>query len=249
MDKSNDRLSEVKRYFENTHLYLGKDGVNTALKLRMLIISKMMEKEPIESLLDVPCGNGLISIPFLKNIKELVMIDIAGEMIKLAKDNVPVEYLGKVSFIKNNVFDVDFKNKTFDAIFAIGILAHVLAPNDFLEKVNSLIKPNGVLILQNTDADHFIIRTQKVLRGQKDLIQKNSYKLNSISHKDLVKKVKSLGYRLECTYRYQFNIPFLSLFVQKEKQLSVIKCIFGMPFDNRFSFLGSKCIYKFRKIE
>lgn len=248
MKVKDQRISEVKDYFEKTHIYLGKDQFNAPIQLRAQIILGMMQNEKVKSIIDVPSGNGIISIPHLEYVEQLTMVDIAEGMINLAKQNVPEIHRSKVTFINGDIFEIDFKGQTYDALFAIGILAHVPSPIGFVSEASKLIKKNGVLILQNTDTSHFFIRALKMLRGQKDLIQKNSYKLNSIAHKDLVKDVCNLGYELECCYRYQAGIPLVSRFLSKKGQIKLVQAVFGKPFNNRFAFFGSKCIYKFRKI-
>lgn len=239
------KVSKVKTYFENTTLYLNN---NNGIKTRAKIVKCFAENRVYNSTLDIPCGDGSISFPLINQVKRLTLIDISKNMINLAKQTFSEEK--KVEFFNNDIFELDLEANSFDLILCIGILAHVDDPSEFLTKITSLLSHNGVLILQNTDADHFYTRLVKKIRGQKNLIQQNGgYEMNSISDTDIKNHAHDLGLKLLQTYRYDSNLPFISKFLSQEQNYQLTWKIFGEPNDNRFGYLGNKCLYKFSKVE
>ncbi|MEM6805580.1 MAG: methyltransferase domain-containing protein, partial [Bacteroidota bacterium] len=145
--------------------------------------------------------------------------------------------------IQGDIMGMDFDHQ-FDLILAIGILAHISDPSAFIARIDQLLRPGGTLIIQNTDDQHFVIKVQKLIRQQKQLSQSGLYDMNTIPHEWLMNQFGGLNYRLEQMYRYETKIPFLS---SNKDPLSGIWKVFGVPPKNTFSFLGSKCIYKFKK--
>lgn len=241
------RNKEVKEYFENADVYLGKDGRSLGILSRQRIVQAFLGNERFENALDAPCGNGLVSIPIAKLCENLLLVDIAESMTERTKKNVELAALDNAKVENLNIVNLDPNTNQFDLALCIGILAHVPSPLEFLEHINRLLMPGGSLILQNTDDSHLKIRAQKALSGNKTMVQKNSYSLNPISHKWIMSTLKGLGYSLKYQYRYETRIPGLLEGRNDEAGLNQIWKIFGKPPNNKLGFLGSKCMYRFIK--
>ena len=241
-----NKVSEVKAYFEDSTKYLGEDGKTIGIMSRQKIIQGMLSGKKFKNLLDVPCGNGLVSLPLLDQADQLTLIDIAESMVNLAKQNFSEDSSPKVKILQGNIFEMDLIPKSYDCILAIGILAHVDDPSAFINRISTLLKPGGTLIIQSTDHGHFKIRLQKSLKRNKNLNQEGKYTLNTINHSWLLDFIKNKGYDLINLYRYETKAPIF-LPGKGEEGLKAIWKIYGTPPKNRLGFLGSKCIYHFKK--
>ena len=239
-----ERIEEVKEYFENTNVYLN-DNKSIGIATRKIIVEEYLaNKKNLGTTLDFPCGNGEITIPLIERVDRLMMLDISRNMIALAKENLPNEFHRKTQFNNCNFFDFEFEEK-FDTIVSLGILAHVPDPELLIRELSYLLKPKGVIIIQNTDAQHFWIKLLKAKKLQKHMVQKDSYQLNSISHSKLVSWINRNGLEIENIFRYETSLPLIiSRHLDFDQRLNKIFKFFGRPLNPRRQFLGSKCIYK-----
>lgn len=93
------------------------------------------------SILDIGCGDGNFLISLKKSNYELYGIDIDSEVIENLKNRYQIK--GEVTTIG------DFKtNKKFDVISMSHFLEHSPDPKKTLEKVKSLLKKDGLLLLK-----------------------------------------------------------------------------------------------------
>lgn len=92
------------------------------------------------SILDIGCGDGFV-LSVLKKIGwEVYGTEVSQEAVKAAQKNSLTVYLGQVE-------DIDFKNKRFDFIRMSHSLEHLPDPKRSLKLVNTLLKPDGQLII------------------------------------------------------------------------------------------------------
>jgi SAM-dependent methyltransferase len=102
--------------------------------------------------LDVGCGTGRF-FHSLVNVRRLVGLDISPQMLEQAREPVRKEQLDieMTELICGDVFSLD-DQEAFDLIYSIGVLGE-LAPVDapLLEKLASLLKPDGVLYMTAVD--------------------------------------------------------------------------------------------------
>jgi len=98
-------------------------------------------------ILDVGCGAGIPTAKFLieKGIK-VTGIDLSDTMLNLAGKNVP-----SAEFIKMDMNELNFNEKTFDGIVSVYALFHVPKENHFeiFKKFFEVLKPGGILMINN----------------------------------------------------------------------------------------------------
>ena len=109
-NKNKIKISSKKRVFipTQTTQFLYKGIVKNINKMKNI------------SLVDMGCGNGIIGISLLKNlknIKNIVFSDISNDAISICKKNVKANKINvsHVDFLKSNVFS-KFDNRKFDII-------------------------------------------------------------------------------------------------------------------------------------
>jgi len=129
--------------------------------------------------LDVGCGDGLITSILIKNNRcKVVGIDSHPLAIKLAK-----EKNGKsAEFFTCSVYDIDFINK-FDSVVMVDVFEHVALPESAISRVHKSLKANGNLII-SIPLTNGVIKKSKYHYKDYEKDEVYSYLLPSFSLKE-----------------------------------------------------------------
>ena len=137
--ESNEKQKEIKRQ-ETFNWQRGKYfGVYEEL-LGHYIVQSVIENMRPSSLLDLACGNGLLTSMMSSYFDRVVGIDASAKHISEAKTKYP-----HITFIHS--LAEEYKDTTgFDTISMITLLEHVQDPPKFLKACARNLSPNGILI-------------------------------------------------------------------------------------------------------
>ena len=95
-------------------------------------------------LLDVGCGSGRASLPFAKNGVKVIGLDISEQMILRAKHKSKKLGLNnRVDYVVGDSENLPFRQNSFDAVLAFGVLHHVPTPQKMLQQMSKVLKNNG----------------------------------------------------------------------------------------------------------
>jgi cephalosporin hydroxylase/2-polyprenyl-3-methyl-5-hydroxy-6-metoxy-1,4-benzoquinol methylase len=94
-----------------------------------------------DSLLDMPCGDGLLTKMFTEKFKRVVGVDASHVHLEEAKKLLP-----GVDFYEALIEDFELDEK-FDSVFMLDILEHVVNPVELLKKAATFMKDDGVMIV------------------------------------------------------------------------------------------------------
>lgn len=145
-ESSNDKKLQIDFFDADTHIY-DENMENTpfwkandwnCLKEWLPNLGKG------DLLLDVGCGSGRASIPFAKNGVKVIGLDISQQMVLRAKRKS--EKLGikdHVDYVVGDSENLPFKQNSFDAVLAFGVLHHVPAPQKMLQQMSKVLKNDG----------------------------------------------------------------------------------------------------------
>lgn len=111
-----------------------------------------------ESLLDLACGDGLITSMLSSRFKNIVGVDASSVHIAEARKRLPM-----ARFYENLIEDFEIEEK-FDSVFLLDILEHVADPVAVLTKAASLLAEDGILIAHVPNA-RAVNRRLAVLMG------------------------------------------------------------------------------------
>lgn len=240
------KSNQVKSFFAQPERYL-KNDFN--IRIRAEVTKGFVGDTVFGSILDIGCGNGAISLPLLQQTDHLTLLDISRNMLSLASSHVPVEFLSKVETINEDFIHADLGSNSYDLILCLGVLAHVDSPRNIISKMVSLLKPNGSIIVQNTDSRHPVSYLYNLYWAFRNVLLPAPYSLNRINSSRLLEIFSDQGLKPSATYRYNMPVPGMARVFSGDNLYKLIKKIYGTHTNNRFSWLGSECMYCFRKLD
>lgn len=124
-DKTEERFEYIhSKSRENTKKYLNSSNI----------------------VMDYGCGTGTTSCEIANHVKEIHAIDISSKMIDIAKEKAVVGKVENVNFVQTDIFDKRYKRESFDTILAFNMLHTVSNPQDVMERIYELLKPEGLFI-------------------------------------------------------------------------------------------------------
>lgn len=192
----------ISGFFGAPDNYLHKDfGVRVRQKFVRDLIGDISGK----TILDIGCGDGRVSLPFAGRNK-LTLMDSSPNMINLAMANTPRNYVGNVLYITNSLEESAIKEDQYDLIIAVGLLAHLSSWTDSLSLMSKWLKKGGKIVIQISDASHWLIRKALKPRG------KRLYSLNSITRDQLIEECRKNGLTRVEKRRYGFSVRGIGLF-------------------------------------
>jgi ubiquinone/menaquinone biosynthesis C-methylase UbiE len=109
------------------------------------------------SLLDVGCGPGTITADLAGRLGEgtVVGIDLANEVVELAREQHPTSGGASLSFQVDDVYALSFEDETFDVVYAHQVLQHLGRPVEAIAEMRRVLKPGGLLAVRDADFGAF----------------------------------------------------------------------------------------------
>lgn len=234
----------VKNFFEQTNIYFNYDY---NIKIRTETVAEFIGDKTFQNVLDMPCGNGFISLKNSKNFASLTLVDFSENMIKLAKEIAEKEKLNTTTFICGDIYETNFKAETFDLIISLGILAHIDDVDKFLTFIQTKVKKGGIIIIQNTSSNHFYSKLIRLYLGVRKLLGKDKYSLNKVPATKVERHFATTGFNLQKVFRYNQSFVGFSKLFSNNKKYDLTRKWFGNVAKNKNASLGSDYIYLFQK--
>lgn len=238
------KKEEVKKFFEQTNIYFNYDY---NIKIRTETVAEFIGDKHYNKALDMPCGNGLISLKNSKQFTALTLVDFSENMIALAKQIAGQEKVTNATFICGDIFETNFNDEEFDLIISLGILAHVDDIDKFLNYIQHKVKKGGTIIIQNTNSNHFYSKLIRLYLGVRKLLGKDKYKLNKVPASKVENSFKKAGFTCQNIFQYNQSFVGFSKLFSNDKKYKLTRKWFGNAAHNKNASLGSDYIYLFKK--
>src|SRR2546421_11691633 len=145
------KIDQVKTFFDQTQLYL---KIDYNIRIRAEVVKGFIGDNQFNTILDIGCGNGAISLPLLRKDNRLTLLDISSSMLSIANSHIPAEFSDNVGMINEDFMSAELELQSYDLILCLGVLAHVDSPGDLIARIASLLKPHGSVIVQNSNSHH-----------------------------------------------------------------------------------------------
>ena len=111
--------------------------------------SRKNTKRHLESsnvVLDYGCGTGTTACEIANDVKEIYAIDISSKMIEISKEKAAEKNIENITFAEGDIFDEKLKKESFDRILAFNMLHTIPNPENAVQRINQLLKPDGLFI-------------------------------------------------------------------------------------------------------
>jgi SAM-dependent methyltransferase len=143
----------------NTIKWILFPGMNLHARERFRLVPEKFGREIGEGthVLDAGCGNGMLSYRAWQRGANVLGISIKQKEIDSCislfnkQRGIPSE---RLQFRNVNLYDMDPKDRLYDAIICTEVLEHIMDDNRICEKFFQLLKPNGVLHVTTPNAEH-----------------------------------------------------------------------------------------------
>jgi 2-polyprenyl-3-methyl-5-hydroxy-6-metoxy-1,4-benzoquinol methylase len=149
--KSKRKWIEWQKYDANMHIMMMQAhpealSINTLNLDRLKIFNDMVNSISKSSLqiLDVGCGDGVISEPLIKKGHFVTAVDLPTVATSKQKDKVTSVMVGDAETLA-------FADETFDLAIASEVLEHLWAPEIFITEAYRILKPHGYLIIETPE--------------------------------------------------------------------------------------------------
>jgi len=141
-----------------TNWYPNEDIIRFCARLirKRLTHDQFEVKRPVESVLDLGCGNGRHAVYFAREGMKAAGIDVSPSAISWARDWAQRENLD-VDFRLGKIEELPFADNAFDAAVSHGVLDHVRmeTARRAAEEVHRVLKPGGLFYCDLRSSDDF----------------------------------------------------------------------------------------------
>lgn len=240
----NERLLETKQAFQEPEWYFNKRDYH--VRVRVETVSEMLNGTRFGRMLDIGCGDGSISLPLITETNRLTWLDMSDGMLARAKARIPSGLSGGVEIIKGDFMGAGLEAKAYDLIICLGVLAYIDPIQPFLDKLTSLLKPGGTVIIEWTDGHHFMNRLQQPYHMAVRVLAGEKVRLAVHSTAEIIGEFKRLGFDIAGTYRYCSPLPVVRKLLGRQLNYRLIRAVHGHANRNRAAWLGDECIYQFK---
>ena len=215
MDKKNnvERSRSEREHFDSiASKYVKKDILppsRIARKLRIKQTVSGIESSGTGDILEVGCGAGYAS-EYLKGMyKSFTGIDFSGGLVDLAKS---IHKYPAVEFIETDLYKYE-PGKKFDLIIIIGVLHHMVDIPLSLKVCKGLLKPGGIIAVNEPQDANILVRFVRKLRSKFDKTYSSDQE--EMNRRELVGLFTAAGYS-EISLKPQgfFSTPFAEVLMK-----------------------------------
>jgi ubiquinone/menaquinone biosynthesis C-methylase UbiE len=131
-----------------------RDDINTLYRLDMLdrknavfhLFDKYTCHGPCQ-ILDVGCGPGIFLREAASRGHQVVGVDLSESMISNAKEILDKQNLAMALTVQADIEHLPFRDKSFDAIFCIGVLSYLPGDSNALNEIQRVVRKDGIVIV------------------------------------------------------------------------------------------------------
>lgn len=123
-------------------------ALRTAANSAAFLLPHLKESD---SLLDLGCGPGSISLDLAEWVETVVGIDAAPEAIGRATDDREQRGTSNSTFLVGDVYNLDYPDDSFEVVYAHQLLQHLSDPVAVLREAHRVLKPGCIVAVRDAD--------------------------------------------------------------------------------------------------
>lgn len=183
---------------------------NADLAIRPAVLRRLLGNCRGESILDLGCGDGSLTLPFCHEAKRVVLLDRSHTMLAAAQAAVPQACTAQVDVVRADYSDYS-PYAPFDVVVCVGMLAHARSIRDVMAHVAGLTRPGGRCVVQVTDGGRPLGLAMYAAHSVKGrCAPARSYGLNFTTAPRLRELAEALGLSVVRTEHYAVTLPGLN---------------------------------------
>ncbi|WP_042707942.1 class I SAM-dependent methyltransferase [Methanobrevibacter wolinii] len=133
LERKKDRKKDWNKAAPHFHKSNLRDDYKTALLKKLDILSKN------DTVLDIGCGEGTITIPIAKKVKSVTGIDSAENMLKILNEKSNKENINNVNTILKPIEEIRYKDiGNYDVVVASRSLNSIIPIKETLKEINKI---------------------------------------------------------------------------------------------------------------
>jgi ubiquinone/menaquinone biosynthesis C-methylase UbiE len=242
-DKANNQDGNVAQAFEQPDWYI--NGYAANIRIRCETVRTYTKGRTFENVLDVGCGDGSLSLPFLSGNCRISFLDLSNAMLERVASRIPDNLRHQTKFLNGDFTQVDLPPSSFDLVLFVGVLAYVPDIKKIAERIRQVIRPGGLLMAECTDAAHFLGRLNFSYRDLTSLLRPGKCQTYRHRASEVVKAFQEAGFNLRQTFRYNYSLPVISRFTNQNQRYSLMRRFYGTAESSRRQKLGSESLMLF----
>jgi len=238
------KIDEVKSLFESPQPYLKRRRYN--INIRAETVQYFLCNREFARILDIGCGDGSVSVPLLNPQRELTLLDLSANMLSVAQSNVPSNLKQHVHPINQDFLSANLEPHSFDVVICLGLLAYVDSPKNVIDRIAQLLRPDGVVIIQSTDAAGFLSRVGVSYRRILEALGRIKYRYALTTKDQVVQMFAAHGFMLSEIYKYSLpGLPGIDRIFPQRALYYYVRFAHGPAENNYNTWPGKECIYLF----
>lgn len=133
LERKKDRKKDWNKAAPHFHKSNLRDDYKTALLKKLDILSKN------DTVLDIGCGEGTITIPITKKVKSVTGIDSAENMLRILNEKCDKENIDNINTILKPIEEIRYEDiGNYDAVVASRSLNSIIPIKETLEEINKI---------------------------------------------------------------------------------------------------------------
>jgi 2-polyprenyl-3-methyl-5-hydroxy-6-metoxy-1,4-benzoquinol methylase len=193
----------VRAFFETDSYLAGNAGI----AVRAQLVERLLGPCSNAGILDLGCGDGSLSLPFLECGNALTLVDFSESMLDRARSATPAPHRDRAQFVQSDISTFEPSDR-YDVVLCVGVLAHVPSVPETVRKVAASLRPGGQALIQISDASlrvNWLLQKYQALRAL--IVRDARQVVNRITAAELVELARSSGLELVASERYSFGLP------------------------------------------
>src|SRR5688500_6221484 len=148
MEKQIDNRIELERKFWNSKAQSYDKVVNKFFPkiYETILVNLIQDVSQSEKVLEVAAGTGILSIQLSGHVSHITAIDIAPEMLNIAKEKSVRLQKNNIDFEIGDICKLKFDNKSFDTVVASNVLNLLYKPELALQEIMRVLRDGGKII-------------------------------------------------------------------------------------------------------